>query len=72
MHRHLVVAIEAEIGNWDLLSLHQLFGDGEPDKIVAVRTVTRAVLRHGGMNRVGDGFYALQLRKSSPKNSRLL
>jgi hypothetical protein len=47
MHRELIVAIEAEIGNRDLLAFHQLFGDGKPNKIVTVRTVTAAVLRHG-------------------------
>ena len=46
MHRQLIVAIETEIGNRDFTGLYQLFSDGKPNKIITLRTLTRAVLRH--------------------------
>jgi hypothetical protein len=49
MHGELIVAIETEIGNRDFLGWDQLFGDGEPNKIVTLRTLTRAVFGHDAL-----------------------
>jgi hypothetical protein len=57
MHRKAIVTIEAEIGHRDFGGSANLPCDRKADKIVTLGTVTGAVLSHGCVIVVGDGFY---------------